>query len=663
MRQTSLTVEASPFWLPGEARDRNRAFLIRRTLLLLVDALLIAASFVGAFALRVQADTFLFFDPHLRLLPWAVVCGLTVLASSGWYRSLTRYSGSLSLYGLLPRSGLFVLLLLLISTLMGGSHPPRSFWILFWMLFSGSAIASRILLRDLLRLRLKGFRQSDGLATLIYGVGEAALRLFEELRHDPRFELVAAVDEEPSCWGRRLQTLPIHGPGDLEALIDRHGISQVLMAIPEASRRRRRILVERFSSLGLKVLVLPSLGQLASGECQISELRPVAIEDLLGREPSLADPDLLGAAVSGRSVLVTGAGGSIGSELCRQIVRLQPSRLVLLERNELALYTIEQELRLLAEAEGILPSLRSVLADVGDQRLLQALMVQEGVQVLFHAAAYKHVPLVEVNVCAGVANNLLGTRSALAAAIAAGIERFILISTDKAVRPTNAMGASKRACELLLQGAAFEIASAGSGPICSMVRFGNVLGSSGSVIPRFRQQIAAGGPLTVTHPEMTRYFMTIPEAAQLVLQAAGMARGGEVFLLDMGEPVSILELARQMIQLSGFSVRDTPESAGDISIQFTGLRPGEKLYEELLISPDDSPTRHPLIRQARECSLDPDQLQHLMNQMELALANGDAAGVTRLLQAMVREYAPTPQDEALGPQGVEEQRPLPMLSG
>ncbi len=659
MSQSTPTSEASPFWLPGEARDRNRAFLIRRSLLLLVDALLIAVSFVGAFALRVQGDTFRFFDPHLPLLPWAVVCGLTVLASSGWYRSLTRYSGSLSLYGLLPRSGLFVLLLLLISTLQGGPQPPRSFWILFWMLFSGSAIASRILLRDLLRLRLKGFRQSEGLPTVIYGVGEPALRLLEELRHDPRFRLVAAVDEEPSCWGRRLQTLPIHGPHNLEELIDRHGISQVLLAIPEASRRRRRLLVDRFSFLGLKVLVVPSLGQLASGECQISELRPVAIEDLLGREPSEADAGLLGAAVSGRSVLVTGAGGSIGGELCRQVMGLQPSRLVLLERNELALYSIEQELIQLAQAQGSLPSLRPVLADVGDQRVLQDLMVQEGVAVVFHAAAYKHVPLVELNVCAGVANNLLGTRSVLAAALGAGIERFILISTDKAVRPTNAMGASKRACELLVQAAALEISRVGEGPICTMVRFGNVLGSSGSVIPRFRAQIAGGGPLTVTHPEMTRYFMTIPEAAQLVLQAAGMAQGGEVFLLDMGEPVRILDLAHQMIQLSGLRVRDTPESPGDISIQFSGLRPGEKLYEELLISPDDAPTRHPLIRQAREGSLDPGQLQHLMHQMERALANRDPAGVTRLLQAMVAGYVPSPEGQGMGPGEVEEPGPRP----
>jgi FlaA1/EpsC-like NDP-sugar epimerase len=368
----------------------------------------------------------------------------------------------------------------------------------------------------------------------------------------------------------------------------------------------------------------------------------VAIEDLLGRDATLPDPTLLATPVTGRVVLVTGAGGSIGSELCRHILMLGPASLVLLENNEFALYSIQQELEQRLDgypSDAASPLLVPVLADVTDQRQMRHLLRLHQVQVLFHAAAYKHVPLVESNLRAGVANNLLGTRSVLEAAIACDLERFILISTDKAVRPTNAMGASKRACELLVQAASTRVAQAGHGPICAMVRFGNVLGSSGSVVPLFHRQIARGGPLTVTHPEITRFFMTIPEAAQLVLQAAGLARGGEVFVLDMGEPVRILDLARQMIRLSGCSVRDAEHPDGDIAIRFTGLRPGEKLYEEVLISDTDESTPHPLIRQAREESPDPRHLEELMVAMENALATSDEASVLKVLQQLVPEYS------------------------
>jgi FlaA1/EpsC-like NDP-sugar epimerase len=330
------------------------------------------------------------------------------------------------------------------------------------------------------------------------------------------------------------------------------------------------------------------------------------ISMLLLSMPSLVH---LQAAVQGEAVLVTGAGGSIGSALCRRVLSQRPKALVLLERNEFALYAIHQELHGKAWAEGI--ELVPVLADVADRPRMEMLLRRHGITVLLHAAAYKHVPLVEANVCAGLANNIFGTRSALDAAIACGLKRFTLISTDKAVRPTNVMGASKRVCELLVQDAAARVAAQGSGPICSMVRFGNVLGSSGSVAPLFREQIASGGPVTVTHPEITRYFMTIPEAAQLVLQATGMAKGGEVFVLDMGEPVKLVDLARQMVELSGFTVRDSKNPDGDISITFTGLRPGEKLYEELLLSDSDHPTGHPLIRQAQEKRLETDNLAEL----------------------------------------------------
>lgn len=630
--------------------------LTRRLMLIGLDAALLVFSFWMSFALRLNAPFAPMFRSNLFLLPWAMAIGLSVLAFSGWYRGLTRHTGSHALYSLLPFTALIVLLVLLVSTLAGHDQAPfRTFWLLFWLLLSGGLITSRIVLRDLLRYWLQvrsagpikasvGARVvSPRIPTLIFGAGQAASQLLSELRHHPRFQLVAVVDDEPGLSGRRLQQLTIHSSSDLPALIDRYGIRQVLLAIPSAPLVRRRELALQLGEMGLTVLVVPSLAGIATGEQAVTDLRPVAIEELLGRDPTAPVVDLLRLPVCGRSVLVTGAGGSIGAELCRQILRQKPARLVLLEHNEAGLFAIEQELlRLLASEPGLYrhPLLIPLLGDVRDQSRLRQLLVEHSVDVMFHAAAYKHVPLVEGNICAGLSNNLLGTRSALEAAMACNLERFILISTDKAVRPTNVMGASKRACELLVQAAAARVAATGRGPVCAMVRFGNVLGSSGSVVPLFRQQIASGGPLTVTHPEITRYFMTIPEAAQLVLQAAGLARGGEVFLLDMGEPVRILDLARQMIRLSGCRVRDDDDPNGDIAIRFTGLRPGEKLYEELLIGATDLPTAHSLIYLAREADLPADCLAQLVGRMEQALADWDTEAVLAVLQEMVPEFQP-----------------------
>ncbi|MBC1261451.1 polysaccharide biosynthesis protein [Synechococcus sp. BSF8S] len=623
-----------------------------------VDALLIALSFWLSFALRIGQWNSPWFQSNLHLLPWAVGIAWLVLLLSGWYRGLTRYSGSHTLYGLLPRSGLIVLLLLLVSTLSGRADPPfRSFWILFWLLYSGAAIAVRIGLRDLLRLWLarpslrpmlparaaRDQERGAPVQAVVYGAGQAAAQLLADLRYTSAYRLLAVVDDDPSLWGRRLQGIPIHSPHELPRLIERHGLQQVLLAIPSAPRRRRLELAGQFSALGLAVLTIPSLARIAAGDQQVSELRAVAIEDLLGRETSDPDPALLRAAVGGKVVLVTGAGGSIGSELCRQILRLGPRRLVLLDRSEVALYELEQSLEgFRSQADGPWPHPLAVLGDACNQARLESLCREQAVQVMFHAAAYKHVPLLEQNACAGVANNVLSTRVALEVAFSCGMERFTLISTDKAVRPTNVMGASKRICELLVQAAAQR-----NGPICSMVRFGNVLGSSGSVVPLFRRQIAAGGPVTVTHPEITRYFMTIPEAVELVLQASGMASGGEVFVLDMGEPVRILDLARQMIRLSGCSICDDDHPEGEIAIRFSGLRPGEKLYEELLIQPTDQPTDHPLIRKAHEQFLPFEQLEPLLAQLQQALDHWDDRMLFQALQALVPEYQPPQASPAL----------------
>ena len=619
----------------------QKRLLARRLLLVVFDGLLIVLSFLGAFILRLPDSVQLrgFLPSTIGLLPVAVITGLSVLVFSGWYRGLTRYAGSHSLYGLVPRSGVMVLILLLVSTMIGGPQPPRSFWILYWLLFTGGAIASRIVLRDVLVHHLdqrENHRSGNGkgAGTLIYGAGSSGMGLLLALRNNPRFRIVGFLDDDENLQGRTLQNLPIDTPLRLPRLIERHGIRKVLLAMPTIPRHRKRFLVDQLTHYGLEVLSIPSLAQMASGQRIVSDLQPVAIEDLLGREPSTPDPVLLKAGVEGKAVMVTGAGGSIGSELCRQIVALGATRLLLVERNEFALYAIERELR----STSCPSELHAVLGDACDAALLTLLCHRHRVATIFHAAAYKHVPLVEANLCAGIANNIRATEAVIAATRASGVERLTLISTDKAVRPTNVMGASKRICELLIQAAAADTEP--GGPILSMVRFGNVLGSSGSVIPLFHHQIASGGPVTVTHPAITRYFMTIPEAVQLVLQANGMAVGGDLFLLDMGEPVRIADLARQMIELSGLRVRDENNTDGDIAIHYSGLRPGEKLYEELLISSEDQPTPHPLIRRATEPRRESDQLFPLIEQLHAALARWDEEATGRLLCRLVPEYVP-----------------------
>ena len=623
----------------------QKQLLARRLLLVVFDGLMIITAYLVAFVLRLPDAASLkgFLPSTILLLPLAVITGLPVLVVSGWYKGLTRYAGSHSLYGLIPRSGSMVLILLLCSTLIGGPQPPRSFWILYWLLFTGGAIASRIVLRDVLVHHLDqrenhkpGGAQSD--ATLIYGAGASGMGLLLALRNDPRFHIVGFLDDDEGLQGRTLQNMPIHTPVRLPRLIERHGVRKVLLAMPTMSRRRKRLLVDQLTHRGLEVLSIPSLAQMASGQRIVSDLQAVAIEDLLGRESSNPDPVLLKAGVEGKVVMVTGAGGSIGSELCRQVVALGAARLLLLERNEYALYAIERELS--SQCPGV--ALHAVLGDACNADRLTLLCRQHGVETIFHAAAYKHVPLVEANLCAGIANIIGATEAVIAATRDAGVSRLTLISTDKAVRPTNVMGASKRICELLIQAAAAEIEP--GGPILSMVRFGNVLGSSGSVIPLFHQQISTGGPVTVTHPAITRYFMTIPEAVQLVLQSTGMAIGGDLFLLDMGEPVRIADLARQMIELSGLRVRDDYTSDGDIAIQYSGLRPGEKLYEELLIGADDQPTKHPLIRRATEPRRESEQLFPLIQQLHEALSHWDEATTSQLLRRLVPEYDP---DEGL----------------
>ena len=615
----------------------DRTLIARRFLLIGVDAVVLVLAFWAGFALRLNQFFPLQFWRATPLLWPLLLLGIGCLFFSGWYRGLTRSTGSYALYGLLPRTGLIVLLLLLVCTLQGGTQPPRSFWLLLWALITAGLILSRLIARDLLRFQFQRFfNPQKGLPSLIYGAGEAGQRLLKELHHNPLLHVVALIDDNPALWHRRIDGLNVNDPALLLEIIERQQIRQVLLALPTVARKRRRDISTRLRALGVDVLTIPSLADITSGRQRLTELQPIAIEDLLGREAIAALPNLLEDAVANKVVLITGAGGSIGSELCRQVLSSGAKLLLMLDRSEYALYSIHQELNKVyhAEKERILP----VLADAANQIQLEILCKRHGVQLFIHAAAYKHVPLVEANVCAALANNLNCTSSALAAATNCGVERFTLISTDKAVRPTNVMGASKRVCEQLVQNAAAAALLTGQQTYFSMVRFGNVLGSSGSVVPLFRSQISAGGPVTVTHPEITRYFMTIPEAVQLVLQAAAMSTGGEVFVLDMGEPVQIADLARQMIMLSGFSVKDETNLNGDIEIKFSGLRPGEKLYEELLISADDLPTKHPLIRQAHEDFLLTDQLEPLLEQLQDAITADNQIKAKDILVLIVPEF-------------------------
>lgn len=625
---------SSPFPDIRLLKSSKSLVLLRRLVLLGFDSLLIVIAFLGSLLL-VRSPEILFLATS-KLLVLAVVSGLSILLMTGWYRGLTRYAGSHSLYGLIPRTGSMVILMMVCSYILDINLPIGS-WFLYWTFFTGGAIATRIVMRDLLikqlsRQNFTGSSEPGRNVTMIYGAGSSGMELLTALRNDARFRIIGFLDDDSILHGRTLQNLRIDNPARLPSLIDRYKIRKILLAMPSVSRARKRLLVDQLTHSGLEVLSIPSLSQLAGKERIVSDLQTVAIEDLLGREPSNPDPTLLEASVMGKVVLVTGAGGSIGSELCRQIISLGAAKLLLLEQNEYALYAIDNELRAKNKSIPIYP----VLGDVSNSKPLSAICIKHQVQTLFHAAAYKHVPMVESNICAGVSNNIRSTKSVIDAVLAAGVERLTLISTDKAVRPTNAMGASKRICEMMIQSAASSCGP--DGPIMAMVRFGNVLGSSGSVIPLFHKQISSGGPVTVTHPAVTRYFMTIPEAVQLVLQATGMAKGGDLFLLDMGEPVRIADLARQMIELSGLRLRDEQNPDGDIRIEYTGLRPGEKLYEELLIDTLDQPTDHPLIRRACEPNPPDHILKPLLNELENALSLWDDKATSDLLLKIVPEY-------------------------
>jgi FlaA1/EpsC-like NDP-sugar epimerase len=616
----------------------HQAPLQRRLLLIATDALLIPLAVWLSFWLRLAHPFSANLAASLWLLPAALLIGLPLYAVTRQYKGLTRYVGSLSLYRLAGRNGLLVLLLALTGLMAQWPLPPRSSWILLWILLTVFTGTMRFALRDGL-ISLLSKPRCGGSRVAIYGAGSAGVQLAAALRLAGSHSVELFVDDAPHLWRRDINGVSIQPPQLLRERASE--LDQVLLAIPSLSRSRRRCITADLQELGIPLLQVPSVDDITSGRARIDALRSIAIEELLGRDVVPPNPDLLGHGIAGACVCVTGAGGSIGSELCRQILQLQPRRLVLLERSEPTLYAIHQQL------QGLLPAgvdLEPVLGSAADSALVERLFRQQGVTVVFHAAAYKHVPLVEANPLAGLANNVLSTHVICRAACAAGVNEVMLISTDKAVRPTNVMGATKRVAELVVQASAQELAARALeqgrqlGTRLAMVRFGNVLGSSGSVVPLFRKQIAEGGPITLTHPEIIRYFMTIPEAAQLVLQAAVLAKGGDVFLLDMGEPVRIKDLAEQMLRLSGLSLRDAQNPNGDIEIVCTGLRPGEKLYEELLIDADSQPTSHPLIYRAQEQALSPELLWPQIDALEAAIQRQDVAAALEVLAELVPEW-------------------------
>jgi FlaA1/EpsC-like NDP-sugar epimerase len=606
----------------------------KRLLLVLSDGALIAASVWAAFALRLGDPWSFYLDRAVWLFPLVVVTTLPVCYAFGFYRSLLRYVSGQVYFEVARGLGVGLLLTLAVWTLAQGPLVPRSTWLIYLLVAVLLIGSQRLLLRGFVSVPRGAFATAGRVA--IYGAGEAGAQLAAALLHSREFHPAVFVDDQRELRGSYIHGLKVYQPERLADLIARFRIGSVLLALPSVSRARRREIIESLESLPVRVLGMPGLDELAGGLRRVDELREVEVEDVLGRDTVAADPGLLSAILTGKNVLVTGGGGSIGSQLCRQVLQQAPQRLVLVESSEYQLYNAERELEALALRHDWGTELIPILASVQNRERMRAVMEAFDVDTVFHAAAYKHVPIVERNPLEGVANNVFGTWYCAEAAIASGVGTFVLVSTDKAVRPTNVMGASKRLAELLLQG----LAQLNPGTRLCMVRFGNVLASSGSVVPLFREQIRRGGPVTVTHPEVVRYFMTIPEAAQLVIQAGAMAQGGDVFLLQMGEPVRIVDLARRLIHLSGFEVRDEENPDGDIEILFSGLRPGEKLYEELLIDANDLATSHPQIMRAREESLPWPQVQEYLRRLQAVLRDGDQLMLRQILSEAVGGYTP-----------------------
>lgn len=616
--------------------------IAKRVLVVVVDATLCVLTTWIAFYLRL--------DEWVRLTPnayWtpdtaaavSVAIAIPIFVLNGFYRAIFRYSGWPAMTTVATGIGIYAFVYASIFTVIGITGVPRTIGLIQPMLLLLTVGSSRLVARYWLGGLYQNILFKASLPkVLIYGAGNTGRQLASALANSREMRVVGFLDDNEDLHKQTLNGLNIYSPVDLPNVIPTLGISTILLAFPSATRRRRNEILDSIKHLGVAVRTLPKVTEIASGKVRVSDLRELDIDDLLGRDPVQPNVALMSKNNLGKTVLVTGAGGSIGSELCRQILLLNPSTLLLLEQNEFALYSIHHELeeKLKTINAGSNTRLVPLLGNVRDEQRMASIFKAWKPNTIYHAAAYKHVPLVEYNSVEGLRNNLFGTIVAARLAAQFDVENFVLISTDKAVRPTNVMGATKRLAEMALQA----FAANSSNTVFCMVRFGNVLGSSGSVVPKFRQQIRDGGPITLTHAEMTRYFMTIPEAAQLVIQAGAMARGGDVFLLDMGEPVKIFELAKRMIELSGLEIRDANNPDGDIQIDITGLRPGEKLYEELLIGQNPEKTEHPRIMKGQERFVPLVQFEEELLRLNEALNANDLPRLRALLIELVEGYKP-----------------------
>lgn len=626
----------------------------KRALALLLDSSFCVLTIWLAYCFRLNEWTVL---TGVQWLPVFVsLCmALPIFIVMGMYRAIFRYANMAAFITVLKAIAIYGVAFMTIFTALSVPGVPRTVGILQPFLLLIAIGLSRLSIRYWLGDAYQRILHKNMLAkVLIYGAGTAGRQLAGALINSAELNVVGYLDDDPRLKGGVMGGLPIYDPSDLPVLAESLGVHNVLLALPSASRQRRNEILEHIRKARVNVRTLPDLTALAQGRIAVSDIRELEIEDLLGREAVAPRQELLDKSMRNKVVMVTGAGGSIGGELCRQILRTGPSSLILIDQNEFALYNIHAELQKLAELYKhenmqIVP----ILCSVRDQDRMEHVMQSWRPQTLYHAAAYKHVPLVEHNAVEGIKNNVMGTLVAARAANKCGVSNFVLISTDKAVRPTNVMGASKRLAEMVLQALAAESAIDRTRTNFSMVRFGNVLGSSGSVVPLFRQQIKDGGPVTLTHPDITRYFMTISEASQLVIQAGAMAEGGDVFLLDMGEPVRIADLARKMVELSGLAVRDEDNPEGDIELSVTGLRPGEKLFEELLIGDNPETTEHPRIMKAREDFLSWPELSRRLNALNAVLDRNDMIAARATLAELVSGYSSTGEVSDLAFTGAE----------
>ncbi|MBE0483314.1 MAG: polysaccharide biosynthesis protein [Bacterioplanes sp.] len=601
----------------------NSSRPIKRAITASYDLVAIPAAIYLALALR---HGILFPSVNNTLLiAMGLTTGITLIGfiKLGLYRAVVRFMTARA-FSTLGMGVVLSAAALAVSSFLLKAPIPRSSIIIYFFTAFALLGLPRLFIRSL--ISQLGSAHSESI--FIYGAGEQGIALANALKTSKEFRTCAFIDDDKRKQGSQIHGLRVYAIDDIDSLLSSHDVDKIVLALGRSSISERKNVIERLADFPLEVLTAPSVTDIVSGKARIEEVRDIDIDDLLGRDSVQPNQQLMQQNITGKVVLITGAGGSIGSELCRQALLQQPKQLILFELNEFSLYRIEQELQQINDQQKLNVSLIALLGSVQQQKRLETIFKAFQVQTVFHAAAYKHVPMVEHNVIEGIRNNIFGTWFCAEAAITAGVERFVLISTDKAVRPTNVMGASKRVAELVLQA----LNQRQQDTTFCMVRFGNVLGSSGSVVPLFRQQIKEGGPITVTHPDIIRYFMTIPEASQLVMQAGAMGKGGDVFVLDMGEPVRITQLAQKMIRLSGLTEKSPNNPKGDIEIQFTGLRPGEKLYEELLIGDDVEGTSHPRIMTANEVCLTWPETHNLLNRLDRACHEFKVEDVIQLLK-------------------------------